>query len=244
MQLDLVTLLLHTVGNVTKESIMALTPAEKQAAYRARKSAALAAEVEALRAAAKPSPFADCTPEEVEYLKRMLAAFRASSVGAVMQEANEMAKVAGESANSKAKSERDALKASLLPPDGEYWQQRMTGINPVAYDLFKYTLARVKGKPVVVDANGNRQGFTFSVKKERWEISGDSFYATPEEAERAAQLHRDELRNIVNPKPVNPLLGKPKEELRRIRSQNHPDKNASADHVLYQQAVEALDALR
>jgi DNA-directed RNA polymerase subunit RPC12/RpoP len=72
-----------------------------------------------------------------------------------------------------------------------------------------------------------------------------------EEADRKRAWVHEELRGArewINGLPKashNPMAGKTVAELRKIRSQNHPDKgHPDADPVLYQQAVEAIDALR
>lgn len=215
---------------------MALTPAQKQAAYRARKQA----EIASLRAAST-SPFADCTPEEVDYLLRMLKALRDQSVTPIMQEANKLAKDAAKVRADSAKAHRD----SLAPPDGEYWVVRFNAA------LMTHTAAKVilvtnaKGKRQAINEDASLAVFRFNHKRYLWEIDGQRVM-TREEATRVAKERTEADAAYRRPtKGPNPLAGMTVAELRRLRSLHHPDKgNPDADPATYQFAVEALDAMR
>lgn len=230
---------------------MVMTNAERQAKWQKKRNAeieSLRAEIEALHNAAPAAPagpFADCTPGEVDYLRRMLEALRNENLATVMQEAAKMAK----DSYAKGQPERDAklaaraaLKASLKPKDGEYWVIRdfSDDAKPVPVRL----KTNEKGKTEATLPSGQRLSFTFNVKAERWEIGGDMIYPTRDGADYIIKS-RGAKRGNPFTEPVRPLKDKSEAELRQIRSRNHPDKNhPGADPATYQAAVEELDRRR
>lgn len=267
---------------------MAMTNAEKQAAWRKRRQDELerlrAQQVQPQPAAPtvhNPGPFADCTEEEVDMLRAVLTEWRDNEpqrraeqarrddvVNACAemqaQRAQEYAalspaekamfdkevadrRAAMEAARATAgqrraeaktaRAERAALRDRLKPKAGTYWYApyTTTGVERVTI-----TVGPKGGIKAVNDA-GYQLPCRFSTNTGQWEINGEPIYTSKEEGDRLFKG-----RSIGTPveKP-RPLKDKTAVELRRIRSEHHPDKgNAHADPALYQQAVEELDRRR
>lgn len=238
---------------------MAMTNAEKQAAWRDRRQK----ELDRLRAAqpAAPAPSTpmglyidNLTSSEHQHLLKELESIRAKTAKQAQAKLDEMtaayeAKHGPVDKNSPKMQELDRqraerleerarLKAERMPADGEW------------FVLYFNSLARVflttgpRGGKIATDMHG-RCTFRFNTVSNRWEANGQRLM-TLEEAERELEAIRSKLDEAIRRRAApSPLADKTVGELRRTRSANHPDKgNPLADHVLYQSAVEELDKRR
>lgn len=123
------------------------------------------------------------------------------------------------------------------PEPGAYWASNVFSRPPE-----KVIVERGKSGGVIFVINGTPHRATWHQRDREWKVKGVShrnLYASPEAA--------------ANPPPpaawvplikVRLLSDKTDDELRRMRSENHPDKNPGADLLLYQRAVQELDARR
>lgn len=252
---------------------MTKTNAQKQADWRKRRQDeihTLRAEVERLRnqvPATPAGPFADCTPEEVEHLKRSLHMHRFAAEQVAL--ANERAAQAkrfkdiGDAAKAKepltpeqqqfwrdyharqkARQEaKDEARERTRPTAGTWWIRTWaTGVGGIAEHAEPVEITvGPRGGPTATYAGSSRASKpVFDGGAMRWKIHGRILYATKEEAEGAPSAF-EFLRGVAGA----PFACKTVKELRQIRSRNHPDKgNPEADPALYQQAVEELDRRR
>lgn len=227
---------------------MSMTNAEKQAAWRKRRQE----ELERLRAhtvepapaqpvppPATSGPFDGCTAEELAELVRHLKHWRSQQAFLRRYEAQK----AADEAQRKARLEELMEGAALKP--GTYYVASLV-FGKASVDEVVITKGPRGGTIVTID--GKRVRMTFSGG--RWGIGDRRVWVRQADAMRnakARQEAQEEMSNVLGRLfgDKNPMHGKSKAELRRIASANHPDKgNPDADPVLYQQAVEAMDALR
>ena len=246
---------------------MALTPAEKQHNYRERQRIKLAQEMDTLRQQAQqhtpqPAPAAptmsglyldNLTTDEYGHLLKELTNMRkkAAEYAATRRELDEALKNNPKLQEEEKRhaerraAEKAAIKAAVRPASGTYWRHTrwmasgyvpMTGFVRIEITDTTCIGSREGGQPY-------KMPLKYAPSKHRWQADGSPFYATKEEAEEGYWIENPP------PKPKmsreRPFKDKTDVELKRIRSEHHPDKgNGHADPTLYQQAVEELDRRR
>lgn len=235
---------------------MTRSNAERQRAYRTR----LRESIEGLRQKTEAAgPFADCTPEEVEHLRKALADYRdacerernRAKNAKAFKDLGEAART-GENDESLTPEQRefwraynargrerykamDEARERTRPTAGTWWINGWKGPEPV-----EITVGPRGGPAVTYGGHSKPSKPVFDGSMMRWKIHGRSLYATKEEA----GADGSGWANVLT-RPPRPYADKSVAELRQIRSKNHPDKNhPDADPALYQQAVEELDRRR
>ena len=227
---------------------MALTPAEKQAAYRERQRIKLQQEMEALRQQADSpaqsgpnlGPKTPLTPEEADHLRPYLMEFRKrqAAAAASKRETEEMMENlkrnrpedhAKMEADMKRQQEREALKEKSRPVAGVTYWVRGTNTETLAGLVMPTTI--VKGR---ADFGTYTEALKFA--KGVWMTKSDrTLYASKQDA----------LAALFDSPRWNPLTAIPEKDLRKLWSYHHPDRfNADGDQTIYQAAGEELDRRR
>lgn len=232
--------------------------AQAQARWRAKRNA----EFQALRHCPNLGADIVLAPSEVSYLLPLLMALRNGvpqpepprlrlNLQPRLRPQPEPAEQTLNNAQATATARRGATilhRHALRKPDGEYFVLRKTPVGKFGSMLWRRWIEQIK-----LIANGRHQqatlqGFNFKAKAEFnrkldcWEIDGSGLYDTWSEAEAIGRQRANSGDDISCLDQV--LARAPIDELRRIRARNHPDHHADADTVLYQSAVQRLDALR
>jgi hypothetical protein len=210
---------------------MAMTNAEKHAAWRDRRQK----ELDALRAAAQAAPAAP-TPSGL-YLDNLTV----DEYGHLLNELTKMRAKAAKLAKEKLAKEQKPKSEPKpdKPASGRYW---FVGFDRKlsCYVVRDMTIKEVDGTRRSSCALTYSKAHGWRVRNENVGYTPHTMHTTRDGAEREAASEND-----ASGRKPRPLINTPTDELRRIRSQNHPDKgNPHADPALYQRAVEELDRRR
>lgn len=207
-----------------------LTNAEKQAAYRKRQ----AEKLKQLRAQLRAQPQPAAPSMSGLYLDNLTV----DEYGHLLKELTNMRKKAAKQEEMKAAKSKSEPKPDK-PAPGRYW---FVGFDRklACYVVRDMTIKEVDGTRRSSCALTYSKQHGWRVRNENVGYTPHTMHTTRDGAEREAT---DE--NVANGCKARPFVNTSDVELRRIRSEHHPDKgNGHADPTLYQQAVEELDRRR
>lgn len=129
----------------------------------------------------------------------------------------------------------------------------MTCLQPKRIEPGRYWAADVFDDPAPVDVLTGPRGGAYAVidgkrvsaryNAGRWRLGGRSLFGTLDAAVEFAETRRNAWRRFAAPTP-SVVCTMSTDELKRVRSRNHPDKNPGGDVALYQQAIVELKKRR